>query len=520
MVISRNTDAEGPRGVEMRTARVAGASALTTLIAVTLQLVAVPVCLSNWGQEIYGLWLAIFATFMLLRTTDSGLINYTGNQLNILYYQDQETLRRTLASAIWGASIVGAIQLLLCAAILFSGSLAEVLSLPGDTISEHRAGLALLVLVVGWALTGPYLSIVHRLLVPAGMLYQSTWWAMGYQISHFVTLVTAALLHATVFQASLAAASVQAALYVVSAIYVKQKLPHFFPWWERPRWRTALRDLYRSMVLFGAGALQQASANGLVVLLSSFMGAVMAPAFTTVRTVANLWTMVANVLVGPLLPEIVRYHASREWRKIIAAQHAYWVFAGLTINLSVLVCFPFLEQVFQYWTRGKITLDRPLLYFLLATVVLATQGALMNSYLHGINNLRAVMLLSIMRGLVPVILSLILIPAAGLAGLGFALLVGEALALFLGYTLLIKELRRFKGVSNIGNMFFDALGSLFVLAFLFSKTANTDYSSMLYAMALIGVTGSAYRGWLQLDADVRLRAGRLLAHVIKRRGTI
>ena len=90
--------------VETRAAKVAFASGLSTFLSVALQLLSVPVCLRYWGNETYGLWLALFSLFNVLRTLDGGYSAYVGNELNLLYHRDPDALRKTLASGIAGAS--------------------------------------------------------------------------------------------------------------------------------------------------------------------------------------------------------------------------------------------------------------------------------------------------------------------------------------------------------------------------------------------------------------------------------
>src|SRR5262245_18101273 len=104
--------------VESRIAKVALVTTLATALSVVLQLVSVPLCLRFWSNETYGLWLSLYALFNLLRTLDTGFTAYVGNALNLQYHQDQEALRRTLASAVSGAVVVGALELVAGAAIV------------------------------------------------------------------------------------------------------------------------------------------------------------------------------------------------------------------------------------------------------------------------------------------------------------------------------------------------------------------------------------------------------------------
>jgi O-antigen/teichoic acid export membrane protein len=134
-----------------------------------------------------------------------------------------------------------------------------------------------------------------------------------------------------------------------------------------------------------------------------------------------MWTSLGNALVSPMLPEIVRYHALRDGKKLVAAVEAYWLIANNVMNLSVLVCFPFFGPLYHRWTGGKVELDESLLCYLLLSVVAATPLALITNYLVGINEMRATAAIYAARGLVPIVAGFALLPSFGMAGVGVAI---------------------------------------------------------------------------------------------------
>jgi hypothetical protein len=58
-----------------------------------------------------------------------------------------------------------------------------------------------------------------------------------------------AMLHFDLLRTSLLFALIQCSVYLASAIYVRRKLPAYYPWWRGGRPRTGLKDLGRSMFL-------------------------------------------------------------------------------------------------------------------------------------------------------------------------------------------------------------------------------------------------------------------------------
>lgn len=498
-------------GVETRAVKVALVTGLSTVLTVGLQLVSVPVCLRFWGNETYGLWLALFALFNVIRTLDAGFAAYVGNEINLRYHLDQLALRRTLASALAGAILVGSLQLLVGVLVVVSGALSGLLGVAPEIARDAGAAFALAVLLVGWVFTGPYLGVVHRLLVPAGMLYQATWWLMGFQVAQTASLVAAAVLGCSLSEAAVLFTAAQLGIYVASAFYIARKLPDYFPWWRQPSWRSGIRDSLRSTVMVGANLLAQVGTSGLVMLISAGLGAGAVPAFTTVRTIANLWTTLGNVLVSPLSPEVVRYHAQRDPKKLVTALEAHWLAANCLVNLSILACFPFFDDLYVYWTGGSVALDEALLSYLLLAVVVGTPGALITNYLVGINDLRAVTAIFAARGLVPLGAGLVLLPSLGMAGVGLGVVLGELVGpIALGLFRFRRQLGRFGSGLRPPAWGPVALGSGVVSAFLVAEATASPHLGAAYAAAAVAAAASALWGWWRVDVEVRERTLRLL----------
>jgi O-antigen/teichoic acid export membrane protein len=508
-------------GIEHRAARVSSVTGISTLISVGFQLISVPICLHYWGKESYGSWLALYAVFMLVRSLDTGFVSYVGNKLNYLYHQDQNTLREHLASSITGIAIIGALQLSIGVAAMFSDNIVLLLGVSSDPATDHRSSLALLVLIGTWALSGSYFGIVHRLLIPTGMMYQAAWWSMGFQVSQFTGIILAAMLHFDMLQTSLLFVFIQFSIYLASAIYIRQKLPAYYPWWRGGRPRTGIKDLGRSMWLTASNLIQQGSLNGTVILVSALSGPAAVPVFTTVRTLANLWTNVTNVLTTPLLPEVVRYHAKGEGRKLVTVNEAYWVLVGTVVNLGILIIYPLIEPMYGYWTAHVVVFDKALLCLLLASVVVSNVGGLISLYLNGINSLRVVLAASVVRGTLGLGVGSFLFYHFGLAGFGMGILGGEILVLLMMGRYFVKRELSKQGVSMpLRSLAPITISTASVLLFLMSDGFGFQLTKYFYSVALLGVVGAALWGWRELESGVRSRLVYMISNLFFRKDIV
>ena len=384
--------------IAQRVVKVSAVTWLSTVLSMGMQLVSVPVCLHFWGRGTYGVWLALFAAFTMMRTIDGGYVTYVGNKINILYHRDQSQLKITLASAVYGVLLLGGLQLLVLVILYFTHSMGIIMDTNESDISVLNIFIALVILSISWISTGSYIGIVHRLQIPAGMMYQAAWWSMGFQVTQFIGLMISAVLKLNILGAAFVYALFQALIYISSAIYIKIKLPVFYPWWNGANKEVGLTNLIKSIPITAGGILQQGGGSALVMLVSGFLSPAVVPLYSTVRTLGNLWTTLINILTSALLPEVVRFHALKDREKILAVQKAHLLVMSATVNFSVLMFYPFIEYIFGIWTRHSLSLNKPLLDMLLATVPIIGIGALVNVYLSGINHYLFIISTSAIRG--------------------------------------------------------------------------------------------------------------------------
>jgi O-antigen/teichoic acid export membrane protein len=503
--------------IEHRAAKVSLVNGLSTLLAAGFQLVSVPVCLHYWGKETYGGWLALFSAFMLLRSLDGGYTVYVGNKLNYLYHQNTDALRRHLSSGVVGIVIISCLQLALVAGTLCLAPLSAMLGVSTDPADALVTKLGLLALMISWVLSGSYLGIVHRLLIPSGLMYQAAWWAMEFQIAQFGAIMIAAVWRLDMLQTSLLFALTQFASYVASAVYVRHKLPGFSPWLQGAKVRIGLRDLGHSMFLTTSNLIQQSATNGSVLLVAALAGPVSVPVFTTVRTLTNLWTSVTTVLSTPLLPDVVRLHVKGEVHKLVAINQAYWVLVGSAVNLGALLSYPLIPFLYGQWTGHSVALDRSLLCLLLASVVTANAGALMALHLNGINSLRIVLGGSIARAAFGLGGGALGYSRYGLSSFGLGILLGEMAATlmttrhFFQHEVIAKGLR-LQG-SDWGPVSLST-GS----ALLFFAGAGFGWWSVgwMWSFAACAIAAASLWGWNSLDAELRNRLRGMVLNLVSR----
>jgi O-antigen/teichoic acid export membrane protein len=499
------------QAIEHRAARVSMVTGLSTVLAVGFQLVSVPVCLHFWGKDAYGSWLSLLSAFMLLRSLDGGYVVYVGNKLNELYHLDTDALRVHLSSAVCGIVLISLLQLGLAVGTVVFDPISMVLGMGAARAHGLTPQLGLLTLVLSWVTTGSYLGIVHRLLIPAGRMYQAAWWAMAFQICQFLSIMVAAILQLNMLQTSSLFAISQLFVYVASAFYVHRALPAFSPWVRVVDLRTGMLDLVRSLPLTASNMIQQGATNGVVLLVSALGGPGSVPVFTTVRTVTNLWTALTSVLSAPLLPEVVRMHAHGECDKLAGVNQAYWVTVGSAVNLGSLLAYPLIPILYARWTAHAVPLDSGLLCLLMGSVVMANTGALMAVHLNGINSLPVVLASSVARATLSLGLGALGYENLGLASFGVGIFVGEIVATLMMGRFFLKHEIAGKGVVlprwAVAPI---TVSTGSVLVYYVGAALGAWSVGWAWGLTVLAVILSAAWGWRSLDIGLQGRLRRLL----------
>lgn len=496
----------GAIGIEFRVAKVSAVQAITTIFSVFFQLISVPICLRYWGAKDYGHWLVIFAAFQIIRSFDAGFVSYVGNQLNILYNLDREKLREHLSSAIVGILLISVFQLTFAIGVIYSERLAALLGFSELKTNDVHGIIGLFILVGSWVLTGSYIGILNRLFIPVGMMYEAAWWNMAFQICNFFAIMVSAINDFNIVVTSVFFALSQSAIYLFSAYYFKLKKPEFFPLNFRFKIKTGLYDLKKSLWLAASNIVQGLTVNGTIVIVASVAGSAVVPVFTTIRTLANLWTNVTSVLTAPLLPDVVRFYTHNELRKLAITVETYWVVVGFAVNIGILLSYPILSLVFSYWTTGKIVLDNTLLSCLLSAVVTANFTGLISLHFNGINSVRIVFFLNSLKAVVSLPVGVFFYNYLGISSFGLGIFLAE---IFSSITLTCfyyrYELINKGYVPSYAPMIYSCLGAVSIIIFLFNVICFPYLYWVAWVASLIATSFSAFCGWKKLDDLVKFR---------------
>lgn len=492
--------------IEQRALKNTGVGMVSFLISVFQTIILVPLLLKYWGNVSYGLWLSLMAGFNLLQTLDLGHQNYVGHKLNMQYHTDIPGFRQTLGSSLLIAYILGFFEVGCCVALILTKHLDSLLGISSQLVPYSHISLGLLSMMIMWLLFGSVGGIIARIMIPAGMLYESQWLGVGVRFAQFCSVVVVALTGGGVFASCLWYAVVQSIVSVGVLWYIKVKLPNLYPWWDSARWGDGIRNLKNSLILTLNSIGQQLAGSGLVLLISTLFTAVVLPSFTTIRTITNTASSITSLFISAVFPDMIRFHSTGQYRKLSEIFNVNWFVSGICVNIGLLLILPFVASIYAIWTKRILEFDSALFLLLAVSVSYANFGGALNLYFQGINDLYAQTTVTLARIAVLFLVTSLFSSQFGILSVGLGCLVSEVVASVLLPLLFVK--RRFRGegvVLDIVPLTYAILPPAIltcVAAIMMFRPVNATYISLwlLPVFALIYLLA-----WRRLDPEIRLK---------------
>jgi len=494
------------RPIEWRIFRGTTIASIAFLVSTARAIILVPILLRNWGPEIYGVWLALFALYTLLQTLDTGHHNFLGNEFNKHYVHDKEHVKRLLGSGMRAAVALGLAQFVVACALVGLGLLPKICGVAAPLASKEGIDSAFLVLVATWMFFGSVQGLYGRLFISLGQFERAQWWNIVLTSAQLAAVVFASLgrakLSETVFAFVLATIAVTAFFIRDVKVTLKEFEGSLFS----GTWQMGWSNLQKSSVLTVTGLVQQLANNGVVLVVSSAVSLAAVPVFATARTLSNVSLQGTSLLVQPLFVEITRFHARREPSKLVSSFVAFWFVAGLSVNTAIIIIAPCARALYEGWTSKRIAFDAGLTYLLFMAVAMQTFGAPLNAYLFATNHLRSQAVMTAARAAIAIAGGFILGRLFGVAGIALAL-VGSEICSSIIFPLLYvnRELRELGG--KLAAMEAVMAGApMVILALALASFYQWEQFKPLTACFALPLLWAAYLAqWFMLPDELRIR---------------
>jgi O-antigen/teichoic acid export membrane protein len=397
------------------------------LLALTQQIILIPLFLKYWSAETLSAWLAIFAAGNLILIGDLGLHLWSLNRL--LQFKSREgcDLRSSRFYNAMLRLLIGYTGLLVAAILALFAAFP-----PSRTLgfsAEPHFDLSFTIMTVGMALTipGNLMSALYRARGRYGRVgnFQALALAIG-QIGQVVGIMMTGSLLAT----TIAFVTAQVAVNALVAFFdVYRQFPFLRASFRGPPWRWIAAQ-FGGAVPFSVANIAEFGLSYLsVMLIGIFISDRIAIAqWSLTRTIVNLLRQVGFQATLPLAAELGHDRAigaQDSLQRLYVRGSVMLVLLVATATSGALVFWP---DFFALWTDGAIPYDATLSIALLIGTCVSTPALLALSYANYTNRGPLLLRAKTLQLVLFLALAPLLIPRYGPLGAAIAMIASELIA--------------------------------------------------------------------------------------------
>ncbi|HEX6227367.1 MAG TPA: hypothetical protein VFZ52_23280 [Chryseolinea sp.] len=421
---------------------ISGSAASWAQIAVNMasQIVLVPVYLSYWDAETYGVWLAVQGIMSVLSMLDLGHQNFLAYEFLRLGSSDRVAFARYLWSGVATGLVISLVQVILIIIFIFSGTLGFLLGESGIKNSEllNSAGLALFLQGFSWLVFATSPGLIGRSLAAFGYFPRTAWWAVVSATSTALVPLIAVIMGGDLVMASLV-------LLIGAAVYTVPVYIDFFKLLKKekvgfvkPSMSIGYLNFKKSLPLLGKSLFENVRQQGVRLILSPLSGPVGLVAFSTMRTGANVALQGLNTIVNPLVPDLMRFLHARDQPRTESAFATIWILVIAVMAPGIVILQAFIEPLYLLWTQNKVSFDPVLFAFLSFGVLVYAVVQPAMAVVIGNNLTKTQLALTALAAIIVFAVLISTVPLVGIVGAGAALLLAEISAA-IGYKMYAKR---------------------------------------------------------------------------------
>lgn len=329
-------------------------------VTVVVQLLSLPIFLSRWEVETYGLWLMLSAIPMYLSFADVGILTYVGNAMtmniargeNDLLVKNYSIALKFVTQALPALALISGIILTILSGWFDSNTLVCIFLLGIVSIVSSGCGL---------------FDAVYR---AYGKYPKVTILLTTARVFDFIGAIIGLYAYGTVVSVSAGMASGRILSVLIMIIFMRYDIPKISHNCCTASWGDIISHIRRggSFLAFPLGTAL--NLQGSTLIIGTIYGATTVAFFNSARTLSRIVMQVSLLASRSLAPEYSRLHGQNNFSE---ATKLFRTVRGnvFVISISaVIVLQLFGSEIYNTWTGGQIKIQEiPFAILLLTAVV-------------------------------------------------------------------------------------------------------------------------------------------------------
>jgi O-antigen/teichoic acid export membrane protein len=404
-----------------------GGSAGLVLMGVTAisQIALVPLLLSRWSPEEYGVWVTVQALVAFSTVLSMGYKTYLEFEFLRIGHLEPDEISRLLYSSLAPVLLLALFETLLVLLITEASVVAGVLGLVPSL--ANNAGHLWLILSLSWLLGTVIPGVFQRAFTPFGFYANNAWWSVLLSILNLVVLVLTVLMGGGLVGAGVATCVSNVLMGGVRTIYLVRIQSRFGIIRCAEDYSVLRQSISQVVAVAAKNAMITFQQQGVRVVLAGMLGPALLASFSTVRTLSNVVMQGNQAVLYPLVPEVMRFVNEKKSEKVGDVFGLMWLLGLLGGSVFLVVLQFFMGWIFNVWTRGKLHFDPLLFAGLAASLIVFSLYQPFLAVIKGMNMVRAQFYSAAISTALLLVLLILLGPVYGLPVIGLVVLACESM---------------------------------------------------------------------------------------------
>jgi len=409
---------------------------VNNIITVLIQLLGIPILISNWGINYYGEWLVLSAIPSYIALSEIGLGTVVNTKINVLVLENKEKEASIIFNQAFNFMLkLGLFPLLIFVLFIILPNSNEKLNI--HYISELEYRIAALFL-------GLYSFLALLLSLPTGLYRAINYYAKGqhinniFKILEFTSLLSSVLFGAKVIEASF----ILFIIRFVQSLYIYYDLKKITTiinvHLSKINFKIIQPLLKPSFSLLGIYAGNSLINQGMIIITNISLGSNYVAILTTVRTLGNTVIGVVRVVNQTFFGEFTTAYFQRNFiltKKLLKTSEI--ILISLCLLIIVFLFFAG-DTIIRLWTSNRIQITQPFFNIFLISLLLNSVWYSRWNFLLAINKHIKIFIPYLLTAMFALTIAYVFIPNYGLWIIAISLLLIDVILIPLVFYLTEK----------------------------------------------------------------------------------
>lgn len=398
-----------------------GAYSYAQLVTVSTQILGLPIFLYFWTLEEYGTWLMLSAIPVYFAMSDLGMVSVAGNKMTMaLANHDKKEGNRIFQSAF--LMTLGMIFLVLIVSMIVV-ALCDI-----GLLSKVENKIVLLLLITA-SLLNIFGGLIDAIFRASGEYARGTYLVTTARLFEWIFTISAIYLYNDIVFAALGYLLGRVLMTIFNFFYTNNRHTHFSWSFRFAEWKIIKEMLKPSLAFMALPISNSINIQGLTLVVGSFLGPATVVYFNTYRTLSRFLIQGAFIINKPLWPEFSRLFGLGEISEIRRYYNISIIATTLFMLLGFICLYYLSDDIFEYWTSGKVTVIGKVYYPLLLAAFIAGLTQVSTTILSATNLHTQYFMFILSLSIITVSISYFGVDKFGLAGISTILVFTEIILL-------------------------------------------------------------------------------------------